>query len=332
VVGQFPFSIALQTLLRAWSGDVVAGVRRRTLFLSVFLLSMAAVAPASLAMEAGQSPYLKGYRDFASGVLPPPGLQFRLDINAYRGQESSQIPQGQLATDVRNVTSIVGLTFVTPMQLWGGTYAFALRGAATAASADRTVTNRFGRNSASGDVTGFNDVVVTPFVLGWHRGNWHWNLAASVWMPAGTYDTGRIVNAGRNFWSWAPQAAVTYLDREKGWEFSAAASYVVNFENTATRYQSGDIAHLDLAAMKAIAPRLWIGAVGYAVSQVTDDSGAGNMLGARRLQVFGAGPAIRYVIGAGKAPVTLTAKYYREFSARNTAEGDTGAISLRFHF
>lgn len=300
--------------------------------LPAFFLLAAMVAPVAVAMEGGQSPYLKGYRDFTSGVLPPAGVQFRQDIHVYRGEENSQIPQGQLATDVRNVTSILALTVVTPMQLWGGNYAFAVRAAVTDTSADRSVTNRLGRSSASGDLTGFNDMVFTPFVLGWHRGNWHWNVSASVWAPVGAYDTARLANTGRNFWSWAPQAAITYLDREKGWEFSAAASYVVSYENTATRYESGDIAHVDLAAMKAIAPRLWVGAVGYAMSQVTGDSGAGNTLGARKARVFGAGPAIRYVIAAGKTPVMLTAKYYREFSARNTTEGDAGAISLRVHF
>ncbi len=293
---------------------------------------LAMCAPIAFAMEGGQSPNLKGYRDFTSGVLPPPGVQFRQDVHVYRGQENSQISQGRLATDARNVTSILAFTVVTPTQLWGGNYAFALRAAATGASADRTVTTRLGRNSTSGDVTGFNDIVVTPFVLGWHRGNWHWNVSASIWMPAGTYDAGRIVNTGRNFWSWAPQAAITYLDREKGWEFSAAAAYLLSYENTATRSESGDIAHLDLAAMKALSPRLWGGAVGYAMSQVTGDSGAGNTLGARKAQVFGAGPAIRYVIAAGKTPVMLTAKYYREFSAQNTTQGDAGAISLRVHF
>lgn len=288
--------------------------------------------PAARAMEGGQSPYLKGYRDFLSGVLPPPGVQFRQDLHVYHGQENSQIPQGQLATNVRNVTSILALTVVTPMQLWGGHYAFAVRAAATDTSADRSVTNRLGRSSSSGELTGFNDMVLTPFVLGWHRGNWHWNVSVSVWTPVGAYDTARLVNTGRNFWSWAPQAAVTYLDREKGWEFSVAAACLINYENTATRYQSGDVAHVDFAAMKAIAPRLWIGAVGYAMAQVTGDSGAGNTLGARKAQVLGAGPAMRYVISAGKVPVVLTAKYYREFSAQNTTEGDAGALSVRFHF
>ena len=326
------FSIVQCENVRARGDRPADLLLRLSCLLTAVVLSAATTVPAAFATESGQSPYLKGYRDFLSGVLPPPGVQFRQDLHVYSGQENSRIPQGQLATDVHNVTSVVALTFVTPMQVWGGNYGFALRGAATASSADRTVTSRVGQNIASGDVTGFNDIVVTPLALGWHRGNWHWNVSASVWMPIGTYDAGRLVNTGRNYWSWAPQAAITYLDREKGWEFSAAASYLVNSENTATRYRSGDIAHVDLAAMKAIAPRLWIGAVGYVMSQATDDSGAGNTLGARRAQVFGAGPALRYVIAAGDKPVMLTAKYYREFSARNTTEGDGGAISLRFHF
>jgi hypothetical protein len=296
-------------------------------------LVAAGLALPAFAMEGAQSPYLKGYRDFASGVLPPPGVLVRKDINVYSGEENSGIPQGQLTTSLRNVNSILGLTVVTPVEVWGGHYGFAIRAAVTDTSADRTVTNRFGgRTSSSGSLTGFNDLVISPLVLGWHRGNWHWNVSATVWLPAGNYQSTRLVNTGRNYWSWSPQFAVTYLDRNAGVEFSAATAYVVNYENTATRYQSGDIAHLDVAAMKVIAPRLWVGAVGYAVSQVTGDSGAGNTLGGRKVQVFGAGPAIRYVINTGKVPVTLTAKYYREFSARNTTEGDHGAISLRFHF
>lgn len=301
----------------------------------VFMALAAGLAfgqPAARAMEGGQSPYLKGYRDFASGILPPPGVQVRKDINVYGGHENSRIPQGQLATSLRNVSSILGVVVTTPLRVWGGHYGFAVRAAITDTHADRTVTNGPVRNSRSGDLTGVNDIVISPLVLGWHRGNWHWNVSATVWMPAGSYDDTRMVNTGRNYWSWSPQFAVTYLDREKGWELSAATAYVVNYENTATRYQSGDVAHVDFAVMKVIAPQLWVGAVGYAMSQVTGDSGAGNTLGERKAEVFGAGPAVRYILNVGKTPVALTAKYYREFSARNTTEGDAGAISLRVHF
>ncbi len=290
------------------------------------------VTSSAFATEGGQGPYLRGYRDFMSGVLPPPGVQLRYDLNFYSGHENSRIPQGQLATSLRSISNILGVVGVTPAQLWGGNYGFAIRVATTHLSADRTVTNGPRRSAASGSLTGLNDLVISPFVLGWHHGNWHWNVSASVWLPVGDYQATRFTNTGRNYWSWSPQFAVTYLDRTAGLELSAALAYVVNYENTATQYRSGDVAHVDVAAMKSIAPRLSIGAVGYVMSQVTDDVGAGATLGSRRAQVFGAGPAIRYMIRAGHTPVFLTAKYYREFSARNTAEGDQGALSLRVNF
>lgn len=288
--------------------------------------------PAAFAMEGGQSPYLRGYRDFSSGILPPPGVQVRYDLNFYNGHETSRIPQGQLATSLRTVSNILGIVGVTPAQLWGANYGFAIRGAMTGVSADRTVTNGARRVAASDAMTGLNDVVISPIVLGWHLGNWHWNVSASLWIPAGDYQATQRINTGKNYWSWSPQFAVTYLDRKAGLEFSAAFAYVANYENTTTQYRSGDVAHVDFAAMKSIAPRLSIGAVGYVMSQVTDDVGAGATLGSRRAQVFGAGPAIRYVIRTGKTPMILSAKYYREFSARNTTEGDQGALSLRANF
>lgn len=322
--------------LHYWAAPQSGGA---ALCIVAFLLPMAVAAgaivattSAAVATEGGQSPYLKGYRDFMSGVLPPPGVQLRYDLNFYSGHENSRIPQGQLATSLRSISNILGIVGVAPAQLWGGNYGFAIRVATTELSADRTVTNGLRRSAASGSLTGLNDLVVSPFVLGWHHGDWHWNVSASVWLPAGNYQATRLANTGRNYWSWSPQFAVTYLDREAGIELSAAFAYVASYENTATQYRSGDVAHADFAAMKRIAPRLSIGAVGYVMSQIADDSGAGAIFGARRAQVFGVGPAIRYVIRTGSAPVFLSAKYYREFSARNTAEGDQGALSLRVNF
>lgn len=289
------------------------------------------IVPAVRAMEGGQSVNLKGYRDFSSGVLPPPGLQLRTDLNVYSGSENSRIPAGQLAVGLRSYSSILGLTVVTPLKLWGGDYGFSIRGAVTHGSADRTI---FGTRttSVSGELTGFNDIVVTPFVLGWQARNWHWNVATTVWAPAGRYDASRLVNTGRNFWSWGTQAAITYRDREAGWEVSGAAAYIISFENPTTNYDSGDMVHLDFSALKRVAPGLSIGAVGYVMTQVTGDSGAGNRLGDRKAEVFGIGPGMTIVVRGGDEPVLLTAKYYREFSARNTTQGDAGAISLRVHF
>lgn len=137
------------------------------------------------AIEGGQSPYFKGYRDFMTGVLPSPGLQVREDLYVYSGTERSTIPQGQLSVGLKTVSSILAVTFVTPYQILGGDYGFALRGAGTHVNASQSVAGPRATVSASGKLDGFNDIVVSPFIVGWHAGYFHWNVSASVWMPAG---------------------------------------------------------------------------------------------------------------------------------------------------
>lgn len=285
-------------------------------------------------MEGGQSPYFKGYRDFLTGVLPAPGLQLRHDLYLYSGTEHSTIPQGQLTVGLKAVSNILSVTYVTPYHILGGDYAFAVRGALTDVKADQTLAMPRPRpaNVRSGNLDALNDVVVNPFVVGWHSGNFHWNVATSVWMPAGNYDKNRIANTGRNVWALSPQSGATYFDPKSGWEVSGAAIYVVNFTNTDTNYRSGDIAHFDFAVGKMLSPQFKLGVVGYFTQQVTADSGAGAIFGNRKLRVAGAGPGATFTFFVNAVTVNLVAKYYREFDAQNTTQGDAGTLSLRVKF
>ena len=262
----------------------------------------AAAARPAIALEGGQSPYLKGYRDFLSGVLPPPGVQVRNDVHVYDGSENATIPAGELDVRLRSILNVFGVTVVTPYRLLGGDVGFAVRIAGSHPSIDRTVTRTAGRTTASGSLTGLNDMAISPFVIGWHAGNLHWNVSTTVFAPVGSYDATRLANTGKNAWAWAPQAAVTYLDLKAGWEMSAAAGYIVSGENGATRYRSGDVVHVDAALSRRVAPQAWLGVVGYAMAQVTDDGGAGNTLGARRARVFGLGPHFGCMSGPAKRP------------------------------
>lgn len=294
------------------------------------------VGPPAIAMEGVQSPYLKGYRDFLTGVLPSQGLQVRYDTYIYNGTERSTIPQGQLHVSLRAVTNILGATYVTPFQILGGDYAFSVRGAYSDLSADQSLgVPRFGRTitvARSGGLEAFNDVVVTPFIVGWHSGYWHWNWSTSVWMPVGAYDKTRLVNTGRNVWAFSPQLGVTYLNPNSGWEISGAAVHVVNASNPDTNYRSGDMVHLDFSAGKMLTPQFKFGLVGYYAQQITGDSGAGAIFGDRKIRVLGAGPGATYTFVMNDVPVTLVAKYYREFDAQNTTQGDAGSLSARIKF
>jgi hypothetical protein len=290
-----------------------------------------ASAPAH-ALEGGQSHYLKGYRDFGTGILPPPGVQIRNDVYTYNGNENSRIPQGQLGIGIRTTMNVLGATFISPQPMLGGNYGFSIRASGAELSTNRTITTRLATNRRDGELTGLQDLVINPLILGWHAGNFHWNIVTAIWAPSGNYSTNSIANTGRNFWSWSPQIAATYFDPASGWEFTGSLSYLFNSENGATHYRSGDVLHVDLTVAKAIVPAVSVGVLAYVMEQVTPDSGIGATLGDRKAQVFGIGPGVQIRLAPGGVPTMLVIKYYREFSARNTTEGDAGSLSWRVKF
>lgn len=311
--------------------------RRLLLFfcrVTTIALILIAIHTSAIAMEGGQSPYFKGYRDFLTGVLPSPGLQLRQDLYLYSGTERSTIPQGQLRVGLKAVSNILSVTYVTPNQVLGGDYAVAVRGAVSDVNADQTLVMPSPRPTIvrNGSLTALNDIVVNPFIVGWHSGNLHWNVATSVWLPAGNYDKNRIANTGKNVWGLSPQFGATYFDPKSGWEFSGAAIYVVSFINTDTNYRSGDVAHFDFAVGKMLSPQFKLGVVGYWAQQVTADSGTGAIYGDRKLRVAGAGPGATFTFVVSAVTVNLVAKYYREFDAQNTTQGDAGSLSVRVKF
>lgn len=309
-------------------------LRRALWLLAASYLALAALPTFAIASEGIQSPYLKGYRDFLTGVLPSPGVQVRHDLYFYSGTERSAIPQGQLTASYKTLTNILGATFVTPYRILGGNYAFAVRGAYSDLSADQSLAANIRRLSVvrSGSLDAFNDVVITPVIVGWHAGNLHWNVSASVWLPVGSYDKSRLANTGKNYWAVSPQFGMTYFDPKSGWEFSGAAILVTSYTNPATNYRSGDIAHVDLAAGKMLTPQFKLGVVGYWAQQLNGDSGAGAIFGDRKLRVAAVGPAASFTFRVNDVPVTLVAKYYREFDAQNTTQGDAGTLSVRVKF
>src|SRR5665647_617580 len=278
----------------------------------VIALLFAAVPATSDAMEGGQSPYIKGYRDFLTGVLPREGVQVRHDLYFYNGTERSTLPQGQLTLGVRQVSNILGITVVTPYRIFGGDFGFALRGGVTGVEADQTIVTRLGTSKRNGSLTALNDVALNPFIIGWHAGNFHWNVTTTVFMPAGNYDKNRIANTGRNAWALSPQFGLTHFDPSSGWEVSGAAIYVNSFANTDTNYRSGDIVHVEYAVGKMLTPQFKIGAVGYYAQQLSADSGAGATLGSRKLRVAAIGPGVTFTFTVNDTIVYLVAKYYRE--------------------
>ena len=79
----------------------------------------------AFAAEGGTSAYLKGYKDFLSGVLPTaPGVYVRNDVIYYSGNIDATVTGGQVRLEVsqRSLSNLLSATFVTPVSVLGGTY------------------------------------------------------------------------------------------------------------------------------------------------------------------------------------------------------------------
>ena len=172
----------------------------------------------------------------------------------------------------------------------------------------------------SDSLTGVGDLY--PLVtLKWNQGVHNWMVYGFGDIPVGTYDSGRLSNIGIGHGGIDSGAGYTYLNPTTGIEFSGVAGLTYNFKNPTTQYQNGIDFHFDWGASHFLSKQLFVGMVGYAYQQITDDFGAAPFLGGFRSRVFGVGPQVGYLFPVGDKQGYLNFKGYKEFAAENRPEG-----------
>jgi hypothetical protein len=222
------------------------------------------------------------------------------------------------------------VTYVTPWSILGGNYAVAL--AQPFGYVDVNVgIAPIGVNSDN-HAFGLGDTILTPVILGWHKGDWHWNFNFDIFAPTGQYDASQAVNLSLHHWAFNPEFAVTYFYPKSGFDVSVAMGYTINTQNPTTHYTSGDVFHVDWAVGKTIVKDWRVGIVGYTWTQVTADSGSGAKLGPFESDVYGIGPAVNYQTAIGKTPVSLELKYYYEFASQDRLQGSAIYFNITAQF
>ena len=177
-----------------------------------------------------------------------------------------------------------------------------------------------GMGSISDSITGVGDLY--PIVsLKWHNGVNNWMTYATGDIPVGSYDPNRLANLGIGHGAIDGGGGYTYLNPATGHEFSGVAGFTYNFKNQDTQYQNGIDFHFDWGASQFISKQAFVGLVGYAYQQVTNDSGQPPFLGGMRSRVLGVGPQIGYIFPIGNMHGYLNLKGYGEFDAANRPSG-----------
>ena len=183
------------------------------------------------------------------------------------------------------------------------------------------IANRMG--SISDSLTAFGDLYPTA-TLKWHNGTNNWMTYVTGDIPVGAYDPNRLANLGIGHGAIDGGGGYTYLNPATGREFSGVAGFTYNFKNQDTQYQNGIDFHFDWGASQFISKQAFVGLVGYAYQQVTNDSGQPPVLGGMRSRVLGVGPQIGYIFPIGNMHGYLNLKVYGEFDAIGHQAGTRG--------
>jgi len=281
------------------------------------------IAGAAQAGETRGTAYADGAESLGVAQLPPPGTYLLTYTNYYTADRLNDGDGDNLVPDFSlnafaNIARVVHVSDKTFL------------GATVAAHALIPVVNldvKAGGQSQSN--FGLGDIIVSPLVLGWKKGDWNLVATVDTFIPTGDYKAGDLANIGRNYWTFEPVFAATYAQPGGGWEASAKVMYDFNTTNDDTDYRSGQSLHTD-AAVAYTTGKLTLGLTGYYYRQTTDDKIAGARVGPDgvRGEAFALGPLVRYVVGN----VPVTAQWQHEFHAENRPQGDKFWVKAAFRF
>ena len=233
------------------------------LILSLLVLTSANV----YATEGGGGAYPNGAEDFMSGAVPPPGYYFINYFLFYHADKFNNKHGDNVDKDfdLDVIANTFRFIYITKQQIFGGYWGVHIF--VPIMYQDVTATTPGGVKSDT--KTGLGDIIVDPFILSWHTKNWHFATGVDIYMPTGSYDKDDMANTSRNYWTFEPIVAFTYIS-DFGLEVSSKFMYDFNTNNPDTDYRSGQEFHFDYTVGYKI-DNWRVGVGGYYYKQVTND-------------------------------------------------------------
>lgn len=318
----------------------------RPLAVALTIIIIVVMANPRLSWAGGAQAYTNGSEDFKVGKLPPPSLYYIHYTNYYKANDfkdnsGDDVDEGPEVTTFANTSRLL---WITPLKILGGTYATHIFVPIVYTDSDFDGA----QEDSSQDKFGLGNIIFTPFLLGWHRQNFHfWINIADIFVPTNTdYDNDDAVNLGNDFWTFEPIFAFSYLPGK--FEITAKFMYDISTKDrdhvvSADEAQklgrpglageertrrAGQEFHFDYVLGYHPNEAWELGAVGYFYQQVTDDQISGTDVNNRRGRVLGLGPGVKYNFN----DLSLIGKVYFETLAENRNQGISTFFKLMYKF
>jgi hypothetical protein len=236
-----------------------------------------------------------------TGANLPEGLWFEDTSSFY--EASAGVKDGVKLTALATAPRLL---WTTPWTILGATeMAFVI-----APIVNLDISNFPGSPGVSGHSLAFANPEFTPINLSWNLGvpGLSGSATFGFYPPIGRYSNNATVNVGDNFWTFQPEAALSYISPD--WLLSVHFLYNTNTENTATRYTSGDQLFVDFTALRNIG-NVQAGLIAYYTKQVTSDTDSGTYYGTAHPLfgepgAFAPGVFVGYKLGKTELAVYVT--------------------------
>jgi len=275
------------------------------------------------ATEGGGSTYPRGLENYLVGTAPPLGLHLLAYGNYYEaskfkdntGREAS--PPG---FKIEAATLALRGIWSTPVEFAGGNL--------VAHTVIPLVNLHVKAAGDSQTRTGIGDITVGVGLANHFSPQLHSVAGLDISLPTGGYDKDDLANIGRNYLSFQPFYALSYVD-PKGFNGDVKLTLNLNRRNSSTDYRSGNEVFIDYAAGWGLGNGWVLGVGGHVWQQISDDKQAGVKVDDNRARSFSIGPSVKYQNANGWF---LTAKLQFDTSVRNTTKGTSFWLKTKIPF
>ena len=184
---------------------------------------------------------------------------------------------------------------------------------------------------ASLDEFGFSDIYVEPLRLGWRLPQVDLVAGPRPVHPDRPLRPGGLGSVGSGQWSRELLLGTTlYFDTGRTWRISALSSYISNLSKRGIDIRRGSVVQIQGGLGAALDEAIVVGIAGYALWQVSDDTGDDlpAVLRGARDRAFGAGPEIDFTLSAIRSMVTL--RYEHDIAAASRPLGQLFTVGYTF--
>jgi len=136
------------------------------------------------------------------------------------------------------------------------------------------------------------------------------------------------INPNSTFFYCGPDWSATLFLSQK-WSLSWSLNYVWNAKNEKIDFQAGDAFYCNYSLAYEAYPKLYIGAVGYALQQIHNNRELGLSIADSKERVFGTGPGVVYFF---PHDFDFFSYLYLENGVRNRTQGTNFILRLIKHF